>query len=77
MKKKTDSHFDDIEDLMNEISTDSSEPEGRFSDTCAPITIWVKRSYKADFDQLQTDTRKKFGKVLQKVVMKSIDRVKK
>lgn len=39
------------------------------------ITIWVPASYKAKFDDLQNQTKKRFGKALRSVLIQSIDRV--
>ena len=39
------------------------------------LTIWIPAQSKERFDDLQTKTRKKFGKLLAEVIVKSIDKV--
>lgn len=38
------------------------------------IGLWIPIDYKARFSQLQKSTKKKFGKLMKKVVMTCIDR---
>ena len=40
-----------------------------------PITFWLPEEYKVKYEMLQGMTKNKFGKLLQEVVKKSIDKI--
>lgn len=64
-----DAHGDGFEFDLSEHETDA--PVERKS-----ICLWVPVKYKQKFDKIQARTRKKYGKHLQRLLMKSLDQVR-
>lgn len=65
-KNSLDSIIDGIDDIFNQDSPIHDR---------AAITIWVPTEKKEKYESLQGRTRRKFGKKLKEIVIKSIDRV--
>jgi diadenosine tetraphosphate (Ap4A) HIT family hydrolase len=65
-KKSLDSILDD---LGTDLFSTDERPETK------PVTMWIPNEYKSKYDELQEQSKKKFGKKLQELVMASIDRV--
>lgn len=40
-----------------------------------PITVWLPNEHKAKYDELQTSSGRKFGKLLKEVLKRTIDQV--
>lgn len=40
-----------------------------------PITFWLPEEYKMKYELIQNKSKRKLGKLLQKVLMKSIDKI--
>lgn len=69
--KEVDSVIDGFKDLNLEY-----KESAKFSDVSAPITVWLPKTYKDKFDNLQSASNRKFGKLLQDVLKKAIDSIK-
>lgn len=62
----------EIEMLFEEFKPDANNEEKVIK---AGLTLWVPEEYKSKFDVLQELTGRRFGKLLQEVVKKSIDKI--
>jgi hypothetical protein len=54
-----------------EISNEKEVPQSK----CNTLSIWVPLEYKEKFNQIQAQSKNKFGKFLKKIIMKTIDKV--
>lgn len=61
-------------DLVDSMFLDfnPNEPSAESVDK-KPITQWLPVDYKEKYDQLQSKTKSRFGKEIQKMIMKAID----
>lgn len=65
-KNTIDSLFENLGNVFSEYK----EPA-----KVEPITLWIPEEYKAKYDFLQDKTKRRFGKFLKEVLIKSIDKV--
>jgi hypothetical protein len=65
--------IDTVDSLLENIDSLFSEKHGTIE--LLPITFWLPVDYKEKYDAIQGSTKRKFGKVLKQVLMKSIDKV--
>lgn len=64
-------------DLIEELFLDFKVDEASEQNTVqrAGVTIWLPEDYKAKFNSLQERTKRRFGKKVQQLVIKAIDKV--
>lgn len=60
-----------IDSILSNFDVSSAETDEKVE--LAPITLWIPKVSKIKFDRLQSDTKRKFGKVLKDVVVASIE----
>lgn len=44
-------------------------------ENCSCITLWISNDYKAKYDQIQLESKRRFAKLLQTLVKYSIDKI--
>jgi hypothetical protein len=69
---KQDMDAASLDEIFESFSLESPSP--RNVDDGTALTIWIPREYKLKFDMCQARSQKKFGKLLKKLVMTTIDR---
>lgn len=65
--------IDSLDDIFEGFEIIEHEP--LTSKNRGGVTIWLPEEYKAKFQELQQRTGRRFGKKVQQLLMKSIDRV--
>lgn len=70
MHKKAQETLDSVFENMDSMFTGHEEPI-----ETKPVTIWLPVDYKNKFDTLQKSTKRKFGKKIKELVIRSIDKV--
>lgn len=66
-----------INTLTEEFKNTETKESKCFVDNHRPITMWVPVKYKDLYDDLQRSTNNEFSKLLNKVIIKTIEAVKK
>jgi hypothetical protein len=62
-----------IDEMINTFDISTTEPIGPVD--WATFSLCIPKAYKAKFDSLQNASGKKFGKLLKKVLMTTIDKM--
>lgn len=65
----------ELEEIVDLSFKDSYPRENSAKVKRKPITSWLPEEYKEKFDNLQKETKYKFGKDLQAMIMRAIDLV--
>jgi hypothetical protein len=66
-----------VENCLSSLKVDKSQGKiEKPSKANGPISLWVPKEYKEDYDKIQALTDRQFGKLLQEVVKKAIDSAK-
>lgn len=68
---------DQNKDLVDKIFEGFTLGNGQDSETVqrAGVTIWLPEEYKEKFNQLQSRSKRRFGKKIQEMLIKAIDKV--
>lgn len=67
---------DSIDSILEDFDVDAP-PKPKPVTENTNISIWLPKEYRDKFDELQMKSKRKFGKLLREVVIKSIDKVSK
>lgn len=62
-----------LDEILAGFNIDTTEPEGPIEGT--NVSIWLPMDYKFKYDDLQRRSKRQFGKILRRMIMKSIDQV--
>lgn len=61
----------EIEDMISDFKCTKENKERAI----APVSIWLQPEYKSKYDELQSRSDKKFGKLVQEILKKAIDSI--
>lgn len=64
-----------IDDILSNFELNQAENSKK--EVKMPVTFWIPEKHKLTYDLIQCQTKKRFGKVLADIVIKSIEKIEK